>query len=198
MFEGHVAGASAVAADHRSALLTFVRAVARWILTGRSDTPPPRPRVEGRFGGAFVSFYAGKLLRGCVGSFAAITDLAAALEDITGASLADPRFETSPVTLTELAELTIEVSLLSDPVRAENPLTLIPGRHGIVVRRGAQSGCFLPKVAEERGWSAEEFLSRCCTMKAGLPADAWRQSDTHVYVFHAEVFRESPPPLRPA
>jgi len=46
----------------------------------------------------------------------------------------------------------------------------------------------LPQVATEAGWSKEEFLSYCCAHKAGLPADAWKDSETEVYLFTADVF----------
>jgi hypothetical protein len=172
------------------ALLRYARDVAQWILQGSLGEAPRRPMTPGRFGGAFVSFYSGKRLRGCVGTFGLTEDLAATLAEVTAASLRDPRFESNPIALPELAQLTIELSILTEPRRTENPLELIPGRHGLLIRRGLQSGCFLPQVAIERGWSAEQFLSQCCTMKAGLPADAWRDPETRVHVFTAEVLVE--------
>lgn len=175
----------------RPLLLGHVRRAASWILAGRKGSPPPRPTVGGRFGGAFVTFYRGTMLRGCVGTFLPITDLPATLEEVTRSSLKDPRFRGDPITLEELPKLTVEVSVLTDPMRTEKPESLSPGVHGVIIRRGNQSGCFLPKVAEERGWNAEEFLSQCCTMKAGLPADAWKQSDTDVFLFSAESFSDA-------
>jgi AmmeMemoRadiSam system protein A len=126
-----------------------------------------------------------------MGTFEETNDLGATIEQVTRSSLTDPRFASNPITAQELPELDIEVSVLTKPARTDNPAALVPGRHGILIRRGARSGCFLPKVASERGWSAEEFLSTCCTMKAGLPADAWRDPDTQVQLFEAEAFSES-------
>jgi len=40
----------------------------------------------------------------------------------------------------------------------------------------------------ETGWSKEEFLSYCCAHKAGLAADAWKDPETEVYLFTADVF----------
>lgn len=137
-----------------------------------------------------MTLYGGKTLRGCVGTFVPTDDLAATVAEVTAAALADPRFESDPITPAELASLTIEISLLTEPVPVADPLVLIPGIHGVIVRRGAQTGCFLPKVARERGWSAAEFLSQCCTMKAALPADAWRDAATQVHLFTAEQFSE--------
>ncbi len=147
--------------------------------------------LEERFGGVFVMFCRGKLLRGCVGSFAATDDLEETIRDVTRKSLVDSRFVANPITADELPSLDIEISLLTELVESTDPLSLVLGYHGILVRCGAQSGCFLPKVASERGWSAEQFLSNCCTMKADLPADAWRKPDTSVCLFAAQVFSEN-------
>jgi len=179
----------------RDQLLAHVRAAAERALGDDPATPLAAPALRGRFGGAFVTFYRGKALRGCIGTFAPTTDLVATLESVTRSSLADPRFIHNPVTLEELPSLTIEISVLTDPVRTLSPETLVPGTHGIIITRGSQSGCFLPEVATDRGWSAGEFLSQCCTMKAGLPADAWRNPKTSVYLFTAETFAGRPPRL---
>ena len=65
------------------------------------------------------------------------------------------------------------------------------GTHGVMVKRGFNTGVYLPQVGTETGWSREEFLSSLCAHKAGLPADAWKDSGTELYVFTAEVFSES-------
>ena len=147
--------------------------------------------IDGRFGGAFVTFCRGKRLRGCVGSFSATDNIEETIRDVTRKSLVDSRFVTNPITAEELPSLNIEISLLTEPVETTDPLSLVLGYHGIIVRRGAQSGCFLPKVSSERSWNAERFLSNCCTMKANLPADAWRKPDTSVWFFTAQVFSEN-------
>jgi len=156
-------------------------------LTERED----HPKFPGRFGGAFVTFYNGMRLRGCVGTFAPTEDIAETVEQVTIASLADPRFEDDRITAEELPRLDIEVSILSDLVPADDALSLTVGLHGVKVVMGKRAGCFLPKVAVERGWSAEEFLSFCCAMKAGLPSDAWRNPECEVFLFKADAFRES-------
>ena len=200
-----VDAAPVVDAAKRQALLAFARATARRILEGEdaaragsatpaaSGVPPPpiKPVIEGRFGGVFVTIWRGHSLRGCVGTFAPTSDLAATVGHITRSSLDDPRFTGNPITAAELPSLTIEISVLSDLVPTDQPDALVPGAHGIKIQRGERSGCFLPKVAAERGWTAEEFLSACCTMKANLPADAWRDPRTQVYLFTAEVFSEA-------
>jgi AMMECR1 domain-containing protein len=59
---------------------------------------------------------------------------------------------------------------------------------GIYIKKGGLSGCFLPQVATETGWSKEQFLSYCCAHKASLPPDSWKDPDTEVYLFTADVF----------
>jgi len=105
------------------------------------------------------------------------------------AAVQDPRFP--PVTPAELTELDVEVSVLSDPVPMRNLADLEVGRHGVLVRRHGQRGLFLPQVAVEHHLDREEFLSRCCAEKAGLPPDAWKKPGTEVLLFTTEVFRES-------
>jgi uncharacterized protein (TIGR00296 family) len=100
----------------------------------------------------------------------------------------DPRFFADPIAPDELNELDIEISVLSPLQRTDNPLGLRLGVDGIYIKRGRASGCFLPQVATETGWSKEEFLSYCCAHKAGIAPDAWRQPGTEVYLFSAEVF----------
>jgi uncharacterized protein (TIGR00296 family) len=84
--------------------------------------------------------------------------------------------------------LKIEVSVLSLLVETDEPLKLEIGKHGIYIIKGHWAGCFLPEVATDMGWTAEEFLSQCCAGKAGLPSDAWQQDGTKVFLFTSEKF----------
>lgn len=177
--------------EQRRLLLQIARQTAHDVLSGAAPPSRPAPSIEGRFGGAFVTFWAGKRLRGCVGRFGSTDDVVRTVADVTRESLADSRFKSNPITADELSNLEIEISILSDLEPTKEPVSLVCGTHGVLIRKGGRSGCFLPKVATEYGWSAEQFLSNCCTMKAGLPADAWRRPDTTVSLFTAEVLSES-------
>jgi len=77
---------------------------------------------------------------------------------------------------------------LSPLERTDDPLSLRLGVDGIYIKKSHASGCFLPQVATETGWTKEEFLGYCCSHKAGLADDAWRDPETEVYLFSAEVF----------
>jgi len=172
-------------------LLSFARETIRAHLAGEPLPPPPTLEAEPEdFGGAFVTLRSAGRLRGCIGQFHPSASLAQTVREMAVAALGDYRFQGNPVTEAELPEITIEVSVLSTMKRTDNPLSLEPGVHGIHIRRGPRAGCFLPQVATEQGWGREEFLSRCCSSKAGLPADAWKDPATQVDLFTADVFGE--------
>jgi uncharacterized protein (TIGR00296 family) len=61
------------------------------------------------------------------------------------------------------------------------------GVHGLFIEQGYHSGLLLPQVATEYGWDCTTFLEYAC-MKAGLPKNAWKSSETAIYIFSAEVF----------
>ena len=50
---------------------------------------------------------------------------------------------------------------------------------------------FLPQVATENNWDLDTFMNTLCTQKAGLPADCWKDPNTELYVFTAQVFNEN-------
>ena len=101
-------------------------------------------------------------------------------------ALEDPRFEaTRPE---ELSDLEIEISILS-VFEAIAPADVRPGIHGLMIQRGSNRGLLLPQVAAEYNWNAERFLEETCS-KAGLPRDAWRNSETRIFAFTAEVFSD--------
>ena len=145
---------------------------------------PSKHLCESR--GVFTTLYLQGELRGCVGYALPITSLyRAVVETARGAAFDDPRFR--PVTLEELPDLKISVSVLSSlfPIRAEEVVT---GRHGLVVTMGARRGLLLPQVPSEQGWDRIMFLKQTCR-KAGLPEDAW-QKGASLEAFTAEVFGE--------
>ena len=102
----------------------------------------------------------------------------------------DPRF--AQLTAAELKDIHIEISVLSKPHRVKDAAEIQLGKHGVIVSVGNHQGVFLPQVAVETGWSKEEFLSQLCSQKAGLPPDAWKDPNTALYVFTADVFAENP------
>lgn len=142
--------------------------------------------------GCFVTLKNKGELRGCIGQFIADKPLIELVNDMAVASATgDPRFLHDPITPKELSELDIEISVLSPLKKTDNPLNLRLGIDGIYIKKGFASGCFLPQVATETGWSREEFLSNCCSHKAGLKPDAWKDKNTDVFLFTAEIIEET-------
>jgi len=137
--------------------------------------------------GAFVTLKIDGKLRGCIGRIIATGDelWRVARDMAIAAATEDNRF--APVSENELAKLEYEVSVLSAPEKISDWRKIKLGRDGVIARRGLKSGVFLPQVAEETGWTLEEFLSNLCFSKAGLPASAYRDPETELYVFEAEV-----------
>lgn len=151
----------------------------------RTDDPALRAEC-----GCFVTLKNGEELRGCIGQFQADRPLIELVSLMAVSSAAkDPRFMGDRITPRELEELTIEISVLSPMEKTDDPLGLELGKHGIYITDGYLSGCFLPQVATETGWSKEEFLDICCVHKAGLRQGAWRNDPkVSVFLFTAEVF----------
>ncbi len=158
----------------------------------QGDGPPELTgKMEGiEYGGMFVTLRQGGRLRGCMGSFSPEADMLATLQQVAVSASHDPRFSGRPITPADLPDIEIEISVLSKPEETDDPLSLELGRHGILIENPAGRGCFLPQVAIEFGWSKEEFLARCCSEKAGLPAEAWKKPETQVRLFTVELISE--------
>jgi len=160
------------------------------VITGRAIPKPKSDDPElNAHCGCFVTLKNKGRLRGCIGQFVSDVPLIELVVEMAKASAAgDPRFFGDPIIADELNQLDVEISVLSPLQQTDDPLSLRLGVDGIYIKNGRASGCFLPQVAEEAGWSKEEFLSYCCAHKAGLAPDAWKDAETEVYLFTAEVF----------
>lgn len=178
--------------EQKRQLLKIARAVVESCVKDEPlDIVIPDDPVFQRKAGCFVTLHVDGQLRGCIGTFSADRPLVENVIEMARAALSDPRFVYNRIRPEELDRLDIEISVLSPMWRAKEPLSELElGRHGVYIRRGYRSGCFLPQVATETGWNKEEFLSYCCSHKAGLPPDAWKDEATEVYLFTADVFSE--------
>lgn len=135
--------------------------------------------------GAFVSLHKFGRLRGCIGHFGEDYPLHEIVAKMAyAAAFEDPRF--MPVTSDELADIDIEISVLTPMRRIQSIDEFQLHRHGIYIKKGFRSGTFLPQVADEVNWTKEEFLGHCAQDKAGIGWDGWR--DAELYVYEAIVF----------
>ena len=149
------------------------------------DPPSARELLQKR--GAFVTLYLRGRLRGCVGYVWALTPLYRAVaECAVSAAVEDVRFR--PLSLTDLPDTEIELSVLSGLDEARSASDILVGTHGLLISQGARRGLLLPKVAVDHGWTPEQFLEQTC-LKAGLSLQAWKSGAT-VERFTAAVFRE--------
>ena len=135
--------------------------------------------------GAFVSLHKHGRLRGCIGHFGEDMPLHEIVAEMArAAAFEDPRF--MPVTADELADIDIEISVLTPMRRIQSLEEFELHRHGIYIRKGYRSGTYLPQVADEVNWTKEEFVSHCAQDKAGIGWDGWK--DAELYVYEAIVF----------
>jgi AmmeMemoRadiSam system protein B/AmmeMemoRadiSam system protein A len=178
--------------DDKAALLKLARGTLDEYLSNRTRPAyEPTSEAQRQPRATFVTLRHKQTnnLRGCRGEVFARYPLWESVQRVSILSATDdPRFR--PMSHDELAEMHIEISVLTPMRLARSPDEVIVGKHGVMIRQGGHGGLFLPQVPEEQGWDRDEYLSTLCWMKAGLPADAWRRPDTQLYLFEAEIFEE--------
>ena len=137
--------------------------------------------------GAFVTLHLHGRLRGCIGNIVGVRPLYKTVAEMArAAAFEDDRFR--PLTREELEQVHIEISVLSPLRQISSPDELVLGRDGVLMVKDGRSGTFLPQVADETGWTREEFLGHCARDKAGIGWNGWKDAD--LYVYQAEVFDE--------
>ncbi|NMC63075.1 MAG: AmmeMemoRadiSam system protein B [SAR324 cluster bacterium] len=141
--------------------------------------------------GCFVTLKKNGQLRGCIGSILPEQSIARCVVDNTiNAAVNDHRF--NRVEEAELSSIDIEVSLLTVPksLPHKDPQELLqklePRKHGVILKKGMHSATFLPQVWEELS-DKQEFLRHLC-LKGGMSLDCWKDAETQVLVYEAEVF----------
>ncbi len=137
--------------------------------------------------GAFVSLHQEGKLRGCIGTLHEQRPLHQTVVDMAiEAATNDPRFPA--LASKDLSMTDIEVSVLTPfvPIEAAD---VVPGKHGLYIAKGPRRGVLLPQVATQYKWTREKFLVEICR-KAGLPDDAWKEKETRLFAFEAEVFSD--------
>ena len=140
--------------------------------------------------GVFVTLTNHERLRGCIGHFGADFPLYQIVAEMArAAAVEDYRFAGDPVTVEEMKDVTIKISVLSEMEKIRSVDQIEVGKHGIYVRQGNRGGTYLPEVAVDMGWDRTEFLEHCCLEKAGLPADAWKKG-AEIYIYSSQVLSE--------
>lgn len=178
----------ALTKEDRKGLLALARETITRFLTVQM-VPLPRgfspAAMESR--GVFVTLKKRGCLRGCIGHMMPDRPLAPLVGMMAlQAAFEDPRF--CRLTLQEVPELEVEISVLTPMKPVAGPEEIVVGRDGVLLQKGGCSAVFLPQVAPEQGWGRDEMLDNL-SCKAGLSPSAWRQG-ARFSTFQAEVFGE--------
>jgi AmmeMemoRadiSam system protein A len=170
-------------------LLTIAKDALQAATTGQ-DYHPKAPVADAlnKQAGCFVTLKKQGQLRGCLGNFQAQGPLFEEVATMAAAAATqDPRFH--PVQPEELEHLELEITVLSPRHRINDFKEIEIGRHGIYIKKGRNCGVLLPQVATEYAWDRQTFLEQTCR-KAGLPTDAWLDTDCEIYIFSGQIIAD--------
>jgi len=178
-----------IKASDKAALLKIARESITSYLRNQqnSDSESEFPAIFNQEYGAFVTLKKSGKLKGCIGRFNPNQPLFQTIKEMSiSAATRDSRFE--PVTIEEIDQLEIEISILTPLKKITSIDQIQPGKHGIYLKKGLNSGTFLPQVASETNWTVEEFLGHCAKDKAGIGWDGWKTAE--IFTYEAIVFSE--------
>lgn len=183
--------------DERRLLLDLARATLREAVANGRVPGVDESKVPAKIAapaGCFVTLTKHGQLRGCIGNIQPQSPLwQGVIANAVNAALRDGRF--TPVTTNELAEIEIEVSVLTvpQPLEFKSPEDLLaklqPHRDGVVLQIGGRGATYLPQVWEQLP-DKVMFLNTLAE-KAGCAAGDWRKPGTRVSIYHVEAFKES-------
>jgi AmmeMemoRadiSam system protein B/AmmeMemoRadiSam system protein A len=172
--------------EEKRELLALARnSITEYVKNGKAQEVEMKNRKLRADGAVFVTIKEEGSLRGCIGHVQAIMPLyQSVIKNAIAACSVDPRFP--PMNKEELKDMEIEVSVLSPLIPVKDVKDIRVGKHGLLIRKGQQSGLLLPQVPTEFGWDRETFLDQLCA-KAGLPKGSWK--DAELYSFTAEIIK---------
>jgi AmmeMemoRadiSam system protein A len=173
----------------------FLIRTACWTIRRRLEGQPGPVAVQPssnnilRPAGCFVSLHrrTDHALRGCIGRVDSASPLLETLLNVAWGAAQDPRFASQPVTLSELPQLAIEITVLGPLKPTANPLDFSPENDGLYLSISGRTGVFLPQVARDTKWSKEQLLDRLAQEKMGLPPGAWRHPMAKLFIYPAKI-----------
>ncbi len=147
----------------------------------------------GEKGAAFVTLEKRGTLRGCIGSIIAHrTLLEDLIENAKAAAFNDPRFPPLTIEEFENEDLSIEISLLSEPKHLpyedieDLKAKIKPGVHGVILKYGIYQATYLPQVWEQLS-DFDQFFATLC-QKAGLDGGCLRLHPD-IFVYEAQKIK---------
>ena len=176
--------------DVKNNLLKLAReTIESYLKTGIKPETSLSGEIYDKQRAVFVTLTVEDQLRGCIGQLEPRSILKKAVIDMAvSAAVHDTRF--SPVTIDELSNIDIEISVLTPMTKINDYRDVRLGIDGVVIQKGYRGGVFLPQVATETNWDLDTFLKVLCQQKAGLNSTAYKEPDTDIYVFQVEKFSE--------
>jgi AmmeMemoRadiSam system protein A len=174
--------------EQKKYLLKLAReAIETKLRTGKAPKVKVQDKMLLNNRGAFVTLKVDDELRGCIGYPLPYKPLSEAVVEMAiAAATQDYRFES--LSEKDLANLKIEISVLTLPRPIKDIHEIEVGKHGIIVSKGLNKGLLLPQVPLEYNWDLETYLRHGC-MKAGLDENEWKKN-VQIEVFEAQVFSE--------
>ena len=182
--------------DDRKILLSLARKSMEAAATGESL---PSMRLKDfstelqEDGASFVTLTVKGALRGCIGTLEPYQPLVKdVVEHAAAAAVEDYRFR--PVSPKETELISIEISVLTKPVKleysgSEDLLSkLRPGLDGVVLKDGRMRATFLPQVWDQLP-DKSEFLDHLCSKMGASPA-LWKIKNMEVLTYQVEEFSE--------
>ena len=144
--------------------------IENYIKHGKIIAPPLdiSKEIINQKAGVFVSLKKNGNLRGCIGTFIPTQENIAQeiIKNAISAAVDDPRF--SPVTASELCDLTISVDVLSPPEEISDISELDPKKYGVITSSGYKKGLLLPDL---EGVDTVEEQVDIAKRKAGIYPD---------------------------
>lgn len=143
----------------------------------------------------FITLNKNGQLRGCIGCLVGTESIVEAIKrHSVNAAFFDQRFP--PVSNEEIADLEINISLLTDPQPLEYQdgedlkNKLRPGIDGVIIRDTAMGAAtFLPQVWDQLP-NPSLFLNHLCG-KAGMPEDSWHTRHPEIQTYQVKYFKET-------
>jgi len=154
--------------NEESAYVRLAReTIENYVKYGKIISPPkdlPSEMINKK-AGVFVSLKKFGNLRGCIGTFMPTQENIAQeiIKNAISAAIDDPRF--SPVTVSELEDLSISVDVLTAPEEVKDISQLDPKKYGVIVSSGYKKGLLLPDL---EGVDTVEYQIDIAKRKAGI------------------------------
>lgn len=137
----------------KKALLRIARKAIETKLSGQlTELPEELLTIDEiqRESGVFVTLHINGKLRGCIGLIESQMPLKETVYEMAyHAAFHDPRFPA--LTVEELPEIDLEISVLTKPKTIESPQLIRLGQDGIILSKDNCRALFLPQVAPEQG-----------------------------------------------